>query len=65
MSTDQKDLTSLDIRLHALNISAATYSNAFRIARDDEKSKSLADQVLADARKYAEWVEHGDTAGRP
>lgn len=50
--------TALDIRIHALNVAASTRRDVFppREGTPDQ----LADQILSDAKKYAEWVENGD-----
>jgi hypothetical protein len=52
-----------EIRIHALNLAASTYREVFRITREGEEPPALADQVIADARKYAEFIGGVDIEG--
>lgn len=58
MSDTQERVFAKDeeIRIHALNLAASTYREVFRITKDGEEVPELADQVIADAHKYAAFI---------
>jgi hypothetical protein len=47
-----------EVRIHALNLAASTYREVFRIGKEDGESP-VSDQVLADAAKYAAFIQGG------
>jgi hypothetical protein len=61
---ERRQLTDLDIRLHALNLAVAQRREVFRVSRkrDDEPDDGgwLAEETLHDARLYADWLANGD-----
>lgn len=54
---EQQKLTRRDIRLHALSMASSMYRDVFRI--ENGEGDRVSDQVLADATKYADWIEEG------
>jgi hypothetical protein len=52
--------TPTEIRIRALDL-AATRRQLFGLSEKGEVDR-VAEQVLSDARRYADWIEHGDEA---
>jgi hypothetical protein len=48
----------VELRLHALQLAASTRRDWFKMSKDEDDV--VADQILADAHRYHDWLRNGD-----
>lgn len=58
------EVRPVDLRVHALNQAVTLHTQSLRhlFSKDDDQTQAekATTEVLATARRFAEWAEHGD-----